>query len=103
MKIYSRLSSCGAVFGGRFNRTIGDLLEKIVLELGDAKWLDVLPKITKQYNDGIHSSTKLTSIQASFKKIEGFVYKTLLDKRKKITPKFRINDLVGTAELKKSF
>ena len=42
-------------------------------------------------------------IQASLKKNEGYVYKSLLDKRKKITPKFQINDLVRTADLKKTF
>ena len=47
---------------------------------GDAKRIDILPTITKQYNKRIHSSTKLTPIQASLKKIEGFVYKNSLDK-----------------------
>ena len=103
IKLYSRNSSYGAVFAERFNRTIRDLLKKSVFEQGDAKWIDVLPKITKQYNNRIHSSTKLTPIQASLKKNEGFVYKNLLDKRKKITPKFQINDLVRTADLKKTF
>ena len=37
------------------------------------------------------------------KKNEGYVYKNLLDKRKKIKPKFQINDLVRTADLKKTF
>ena len=45
----------------------------------------------------------MTPIQASLKKNEGFVYKNVLDKRKKITPKFQINDLVRTADLKKTF
>ena len=45
----------------------------------------------------------MTPIQASLKKDEGYVYKNLLDKRKKITPKFQINDLVRTADLKKTF
>ena len=45
----------------------------------------------------------LTPIQASLKKNEGFFHKNLLDKRKKITPKFQINDLVRTADLKKTF
>ena len=31
------------------------------------------------------------------------MYKNLLDKRKKINPKFQINDLVRTADLKKTF
>ena len=45
----------------------------------------------------------MTPIQASLKKNEGYVYKILLDERKKITPKFQINDLVRTADLKKTF
>ena len=103
IKLFSRNSSYGAVFAERFNRTIRDLLKKIVFEQGDANWIDILPTITKQHNNRIHSSTKLTPIQASLKKNEGYVYKNLLDKRKKITPKFQINDLVRTADLKKTF
>ena len=94
IKLYSRNSSYGVVFAERFNRTIRDLLKKIVFEQGDAKWIDVLPTITKQYNNKVHSSTKLTPIQASLKNNEGFVYKNLIDKRNKIKPKFQINDLV---------
>ena len=75
----------------------------MVFEQGHAKWIDVLPTITKQYNNRIHSSTKLTPIQASLKKNEGYVYKKILDKRKKITAKFQINDVVTTADLKKTF
>ena len=103
INLYSRNSSYGAVFAERFNRTIRDLLKKIVFEQGDANWIDVLPTITKQYNNRIHSSTKLTPIQASLKKNEGYVYKNLLDKRKKVKQKFQINDLVRTADLKKTF
>ena len=103
IKLYSRNSSYGAVFAGRINRTIRDLLKKIVFEQGDAKWIDILPTITKQYNNKVHSSTKLTPIQAILKKNEGFVYKSLIDKRNKSKPKFQINDLVRTADLKKTF
>ena len=103
IKLYSRKSSYGAVFAGRFNRTIRDLLKKPVFEKGDGKWIDVLSTITKQYNNRIHPSTKLTPIQASLKKNEGFVYKNLLDRRKKVKPKFQINDLFRTADLKKTF
>ena len=103
IKLYSRHSSFGSVFAERFNRTIRDLLKKIVFERGDAKWIDILPTITNQYNNRIHSSTKLTPIQASLKKNEGYVYKNLLDKRKKVKPKFQIDDLVRTADLKKTF
>ena len=103
IKLYSRNSSYGAVFAERFNRTIRDLLKKIVFERGDGNWIDVLPTITKQYNNRVHTSTKLCPKDGSVKKNEGCVYKNLLDKRKKITPKFQINDLVRTADLKKMF
>ena len=103
IQLYSRNSSYGAVFAERFNRTIRDLLKKIVFEHGDANWIDNLPAIMKKYNNKVHSSSKLTPIQASLKKNEGYVYKNLLDKRNKIKPKFQINDLVRTADLKKTF
>ena len=103
IKHYSRNSLYGAVFAERLNRTIRNLLKKPVFEKGDSNWIDVLPKIIKQYNNKVHSSTKLTPIQASLKNNEGYVYKNLLDKRKKITPKFQINDLVRTVDLKKLF
>ena len=103
IKLYSRNSSYGAVFAERFNRTIRDLLKKLVFEKGDGNWVDILRTITKQYNNRIHSSTKLSPKDASLKKNEGSVYKNLLDKRNKIKPKFQINDLVRTADLKKTF
>ena len=103
IKLYSRSSSYGAVFAERFNRTIRDLLKKTVFEQGDAKQIDILPTITKQYDNRIHTSTKLSPKDASLKKNEGYVYKNLLDKRKKVKPKYQINDLVRTADLKKTF
>ena len=103
IKLYSRNSSYGAVFAERFNRTIRDLLKRPVFEKGDGNWIDILPTTTKQYNNRIHSSTKLTPKDASLKKNEGFVYKNLLDKRKKVKPKYEIGDLIRTADLRKTF
>ena len=65
--------------------------------------IDILPTITKHYNNRIHSSTKLTPIQAGLKKNEGYVYINLLDKRKKTKPKYQLIDLVRTADLRKTF
>ena len=59
--------------------------------------------ITKQFNNRIHSSIKLSPKDASLKKNEGFVYRNLLDKRNNIKPKYKIGDLVRTADLKKTF
>ena len=103
IKLYSRNNFLGAVFAERFNRTIRDLLKKVVFEKGDGNWIDILQTITKQYNNRIHSSTKLSPKDASLKNNEGYVYKNLLDKRKKIKPKYELGDLVRTADLKKTF
>ena len=72
-----------AVFKERFYRTIRDLPKRRVFEKGHNNWIDVLATITKQYNKRIHSSTKLTPIQASSKKHERSVYRILLDKGKR--------------------
>ena len=90
IKLYSRNSSYGAIFAERFHRTIRDLLKRPIFENGDGNWTDILSTITKQYNNRTHSTTKLTPIQASLKKNEGYVYKILLDKLKKITLKFQM-------------
>ena len=103
INFYSRYTPYGAVFAERFNRTIKGLLKRPVFEKGDRNWTDILHTITKRNNNRIHSSTNLTPIHASLKKNEGYVYKNILDKRKKITPKFQLHDLVRTADLKKTF
>ena len=47
--------------------------KKPVFKSGDANWIDVLVTMRKQYNNRKHSSFKITPIQASFKKKEGYV------------------------------
>ena len=103
IKRYSIKTSSGAVFAERFNRTIRDLLKRPVFEKGESNLIHVLPSRTKQYRNGIHSSTKLTPIQASSKKKEVFLYINILEKRIKIKTKFQVNDLVRTADSKKNF
>ena len=103
IKLYSGNTSLGAVFAEKFNRSTRNLPKKPVFEKGDSNWIDILPTITKQYNNKNHSSTRLPPKDASLKKNEGFVYKNLLDKRKQIKPKCQINDLVRVADLKKTF
>ena len=83
IKHYSRNTSLGAVFAERFNRSVRDLLKRPVFEKSESNSIDVLPTKTKQYTNRKHSSTKLTPIQASLKKNEGYVYKNLIDEGRK--------------------
>ena len=103
IKRYSRNTALGAVFAKRFNRTIRNLLKKPVFEKGKADWLSELPTVVKKYNNTIHSSTKMTPIQASKKSNEKLVYSNLRDDRQKQKPKFKLGQLVRTTDIKKVF
>ena len=84
-------------------RTIRSLLKKPVFEKGNADWLSELSSVTKQNNNTIHHSIKITPNQASKKSNKKEVYSNLQDRRVKQQPKFKIGQLVRTAEIKKVF
>ena len=79
------------------------MLKKPVFEKGNADWLSELPSVIKQYNNTIHSSVKMTPIQASKKSNEKLVYSNLQDKRKILNPKYKLGQLVRTADIKRVF
>ena len=89
IKRYSRFTDKGAVFAERFNRTLRNLLKKPVFEKGNANWISELPSVIKQYNNTIHSSTKMSPIQASKKSNEKLVFSNFQDRRVRQKPKFR--------------
>ena len=57
----------------------------------------------KQWNNGTHSTIKITPSQDSLKEKKGYVYKILLYKRKKIKAKFQLGNLVRTAYFIRTF
>ena len=83
-KRFYRNTSLGAVFAKSFDCTIRDLLRKPDFANGDSNRIDVLPTITKQYNNSMQFSAKITPNQASLKKKEGYVYKNLFRQTKEI-------------------
>ena len=70
IKRYSRYTDKGAVFAEQFNRTIRNLSKKPVLLAGNVDWLGELPSVIKQYNNTIHTSTKMTPTQGSKKQLK---------------------------------
>ena len=101
--LYSTYTDKGAVIAERVNKTIRNLLKKLVFERGDSRWLELLPIITKKYNNTIHHSTKFTPVEASKSINEDEVFFNLRDKRKKRNPKYKLNDLVRTADKRNIF
>ena len=67
---YSRYTDKGPSIAERVIRTIRSLLKKPVFSAGIADWLSELPSVIKQYNSTIHSSLKITLLQASKKSNE---------------------------------
>ena len=100
---YSRYTDKGPSIAERVIRTLRNLLKKPVFEKGKADWLSELSSVIKQYNDTIHHSTKMTPNQASRKSNEKTVYSNLQDKRIKFIPKYKLGQLVRTADIRKVF
>ena len=100
---FSRFTDKGPSIAERVLRTVRDLLKKPVFLAGNTDWLSELPSVIKRYNNSFHSSTKMTPIQASKKSNEKAVFDNLRDDRQKQRPKFKIGDLVRTADIKKVF
>ena len=100
---YSRYTDKGPSIAERVIRTVRNLLKKPVFEKGKADWLSELPSVIKKYNNSIHSSTKMTPIQASKKSNEKLVYNNLKDDREIQKPKYKLGQLVRTADIKRVF
>ena len=100
---YSRFTDKCPSLAERVITTIRNLLKKPVFEKGNADWLSELPSVIKQYNNTIHHSTKMTSSQASKKSNERKVNSNLKDNREIQKPKFKLGQLVGTADIKRVF
>ena len=78
-------------------------MKKPVFLAGNADWLSELPSVIKKIKNTIHSSIKLTPIQAIQKTIENIVYSNLKDNREVPKPKFKLGQLVRTTDDKKVF
>ena len=76
----------------RWNRTMKNRMWKMFTENNNTIYYDKLDGLVKSYNNTKHSSTKMTSIEASKKKNEGIVYFNLFSEMEslKTKPKFKL-------------
>ena len=100
---YSRYTDKGPSIAERVIRTLHNLLKKPIFLAGNANWVSELPPVIKQYNKTFHNSIKMTPVQASKNVNEKIVYSNLQDKRRKLNPKYKLGQLVRTADIKKVF
>ena len=100
---YSRFTDKGPSIAERVIRTVRNFVKKPVFERGKADWLSELPTVIKQYNNTNHHSIKMTPNQASKKSNETKVFSNVKDKSEIQKPKYKLCQLVRTADIKKVF
>ena len=90
----------------RWIRTMKEKMWKYFTDNNTYTYINILPDLVEDYNNTVHSSTKLTPVEASKKKNELIVWRNLYPDRLKIqpiTPKFSVGDEVRISKNKKTF
>ena len=90
----------------RWIRTIKEKMFKYFTDNKTNRYIDVLPDLVEDYNNTVHSSTKLTPTEASKKENELKVWRNLYPDRYKtsrLNPKFSVGDEVRVSRKKAVF
>ena len=100
---YSRFTDKCPSIAERVIRSIRNSLKRPVFLARNADWLSELPSVIKKYNNTIQSPIKMTPLQASKKSNKKLAYSNLQDNREVRKPKFKLGQLVRTADIKRVF
>ena len=103
IQLFSRYTNRGPTMAERVNKALCNFLKTPVILTGNADWLSQLPSVTRKLNNTNHSSIKMTPNRASKKSIGKEVCFNLQDKRRKLNIKFKLGQLVRTADIKRVF
>ena len=106
IELYSTENEEKSSIAERWIRTMKEKMFKYFTDNNTYKYIDVLPDLVEDYNNTVHSSTKLTPIDASKKKNELTVWRNLYPDRYKtsrLNPKFSVGDEVRITKKKKVF
>ena len=90
----------------RWIRTMKEKMFKYFTDYKTNRYIDVLPDLVEDYNNTVHSSTKLTPVEASKEENELKVWRNLYPDRYKtsrLNPKFSVGDEVRITKKKKVF
>ena len=89
----------------RFNRTLGEMIQKHMTTNQTAKYIDVLQKLLNEYNNKFHTSIKMSPFEASDPKNEITVLNNLYSdiKPSKTKQKFKVGDRVRIQKYKNLF
>ena len=102
VEFYSRENDEKSCVIERFNRTIKEKIYKYFTANSTRKYFDVLDTFVDQYNNTVHSSIKITPVEASLMKNENKVWRHLYPEfgGKTLTPKCSIGHVKITNKKK---
>ena len=106
IELYSTENEEKSSIAERWIRTMKEKMFKYFTDNNTYKYIDVLPDLVEDYNNTVHSSTKLTPVEASKEKNELKVWRNLYPDRYKtsrLNPKFSVGDEVRITKKKKVF
>ena len=106
IEIYSTENEEKSSIVERWIRTMKEKMWKYFTDNNTYNYMNVLPELVEDYNNTVHSSIKMTPIDASKKKNELTVWRNLYPDRfkiNKLTPKFSVGDEVRITKKKKVF
>ena len=106
IELYSTENEEKSSIAERWIRTMKEKMFKYFTDNNTYKYIDALPELVEDYNNTVHSSTKLTPVEASKEKNELTVWRNLYPDRYKtsrLNPKFSVGDEVRITKKKKVF
>lgn len=107
IKLYSTYSDKKASIIERFNRTLKTKMWRKFTEQGTYKWVDILPKLIKEYNNTVHRSIGMKPVQVNNKNedtvLRNINKATYRSKEGDSKPKYKVGDHVRISKYKKQF
>ena len=106
LDIYSTENEEKSSMVERWIRTMKEKMWKYFTDNNTYRYIDILPDLVEDYNNTVHTSIKMTPIEASKKKNELIAWRNLYPDRYKIhnlQPKFSVGDEVRITKKKKVF
>jgi len=74
IELYHVFNEGKAVVVERFNRTLGEMIQKHLTASNTSRYIDVLQKLMEEYNERYHSSIKMSPFKLRIQKIENRFY-----------------------------
>ena len=89
----------------RFNRTLGEMIQKYMTSNHTSRYVDVLQTLINEYNNKFHTSIKMSPVQGSKTENTLEVYRNLYSdiRKNSVKPKFKIGDRVRIYKYKNTF